>query len=90
MNSYEDRLHTNMMFVDPTIGSGGIGYGAGGINPGAQVDPYASALTLRLATATSCCPSNTPEGMHTATTGCEPFRTRTLLGQEWATTEILA
>jgi hypothetical protein len=32
---------TNMMFVDPTIGSGGIGYGAGGINPGAQV-PFGS------------------------------------------------
>jgi len=30
-----------MMFVDPIIGSGGIGYGAGGINPGAQV-PFGS------------------------------------------------
>ena len=30
-----------MMFVDPTIGSGGFGYGAGGINPGAQV-PFGS------------------------------------------------
>ena len=29
------------MFVDPKIGTGGIGYGAGGINPGAQV-PFGS------------------------------------------------
>jgi hypothetical protein len=82
----------NMMFVDPIIGSGGIGYGAGASTRAHRClsDPYASALTLRLATATSCCPSNTPEGMHTATTGCEPFRTRTSLAQAQATTVTLA